>query len=196
MRSILISLILGFALLAACSKDQVNEPNPGESVLEVRQVFNLKTFDPETGATTAYYNLRENKRIDKNEANSQNWDIAFHRTTVYANANALGGGNGGILALTKIDFSNVEEAPASGYSDKLSGMEDGWYNYNFQTHEITPKPGYVIVVKCADGKYAKVQILSYYNGYPDNIPAKPEDREDRYYSFKYAVQLDGSRDLR
>jgi hypothetical protein len=45
------------------------------------------------------------------------------------------------------------------------------------------------LIHTADGKYLKVQLLSYYTG----APAQPDlSSESRYYTFRYVIQPDGS----
>ncbi len=189
----LLSLFILSFILISCSDDTVTEPEPNGSNLQVYEVRELQTFNETTGDTITYYSLRENKVIPSSEVNTTNWDIAFYRTTLYANHGEYGPGNGGLTIVSNTDFTLLEEAPETGYVDVLAGSQSSWYNYNFENHTISPKPGVVVVIKCADGKYAKMQILSYYKGYPDNIPEKPEDREDKYYSFKYSIQMNGTR---
>ena len=43
-----------------------------------------------------------------------------------------------------------------------TGSDNGWYNYNRATNLILPIPGRTIVLRTADGNYAKMRILSYY----------------------------------
>ena len=153
---------------------------------------------------TTYYSLRENKIIDSSLKNTNQWDIAFSATRIYVNGGGFSGGTGigGAIVLKKV-YESLTTAPETGYrADSAStnlavpgGSENGWYKYNGDTHEITPIAGVVIALKTADGKYAKLQVLSYYKGYPDNIPAVITERRDRMYSFKYFLQKDGSRNL-
>ena len=58
---------------------------------------------------------------------------------------------------------------------------------------VSPIAGRVIIVKTADGKFAKLEILSYYK----NAPATPNAMTDmaRYFTFRYVYQPDGSKKL-
>ena len=51
------------------------------------------------------------------------------------------------------------------------------------TNIVSPIPGKVLVFRTRDGKYAKVEVLSYY----ENAPANPDPQSDasRYYTFNY-----------
>ena len=80
--------------------------------------------------------------------------------------------------------------PGTGWLTEKIG---GWYIYDGTTHLISTVPGVVILIRTADGKYAKMMILSYYKGNPANID--PNKDLSRYYTFKFAYQPDGSRNF-
>ena len=91
------------------------------------------------------------------------------------------------------------EAPENGWIQDSadvhavpSGSGNGWYNYNFATQVLSPIPGRVIMVRTADGRYAKVSMISYYQGAPDTPSA---DNTSRFVTFDYVFQPDGSRNL-
>lgn len=52
------------------------------------------------------------------------------------------------------------------------------------------KPGVVLAIRTADGRYAKLQITSYYQG---GAPVPAEGARARFYHFRYIFQPDGSR---
>ncbi|HAC25442.1 MAG TPA: hypothetical protein DCE81_11045, partial [Cytophagales bacterium] len=67
-----------------------------------------------------------------------------------------------------------------------------WQNTGATTSTIvSPIAGRVIVVRTADGKYVKMEILSYY----ENAPASPNNMvdKDRFYTFRYVYQPAESR---
>jgi hypothetical protein len=133
-------------------------------------------------APYTYFSLKTGEEV---EDSTQAWDLAFRATSV-----RVGPGVSAQL-LDGADFDLVKEAPESGYS---SGSLPAWYDYSGEpNHTITPKLGKVLAVKTADGKYAKVQFLSYYKG----APSSPNGLNDeaRYYTFRYVLQADGSRKL-
>jgi hypothetical protein len=96
-------------------------------------------------------------------------------------------------------FSDVMEAPENGWVQDSAdvqaiptGSGNGWYNYNFATQVLSPIPGRVIMVRTADGRYAKVSMISYYQGAPSTPSA---DNTSRFVTFDYVFQPDGSRNL-
>lgn len=125
------------------------------------------------------------------------WDIAFRGTTIAVNGGSLTGtseeparnGEGG-AAIVDVLFAEVTSAASLTFAQDAegafaipTGSDNGWYNYNFMTNLVTPIPGKILVFKTHDGKMAKVEILSYYEG----APANPNGFTDasRYYTFNY-----------
>ena len=125
------------------------------------------------------------------------WDIAFRATTIAVNGGAATGsndepernGNGGVSIVEGI-FAEVTSADGLTFTQDADGAfaitpvsDQGWYNYNPATFTVTPIPGNVLVFRTHDGKYAKVEILSYY----ENAPANPNGMSDssRYYTFNF-----------
>ena len=98
---------------------------------------------------------------------SSDWDLGFRRHRVIANGGPGFIGDGGIVDLGEVSFAEVTAVPAEGYlrnrigSDTLNPAIEGWYDYGFTTHLLTPKRR-VYAVRGGDGRYAKIEILSYY----------------------------------
>ncbi len=143
-----------------------------------------------------FFSLRQNAVVPRADSATTNWDIALKATTILVNGGTSGPGNGGAQVLTTT-FEDVTEAPETGYDvDSASGFAiptgsgNGWYNYNPATMVVSPIPGRIIIVRCADGSFAKIRIVSYYRG----APASPNNTsESRYYTIEFAHQSDGSR---
>lgn len=171
----------------------------------------------------AFYSLRENRLVlgvdNANRADSAStaWDIAFRGTTILVNGGTSGPGQGA-AQIVATSFADLTEAPADGYRVDgdaandcpavqgrpgapyaiCTGSGNGWYTYvPFSTGGgyIVPTPGRTIVVRNADGvTYSKVRVLSYYQGNPD--PASiTSSTPERYYTFEFVVQPDGSRNF-
>jgi hypothetical protein len=99
------------------------------------------------------------------------------------------------------------EAPLEGYkSDNKNGATAaernvlpvtsgaGWYTYVPASNLVSPIAGKVIVVKTSEGRYAKVEILSYYQNAPANPSPEPTGTDkDRYYTFRYVYQPNDTR---
>lgn len=194
----LLLLLAGLGLAACDSSDPADEPDP----LVVERAEDVPADpavrDPETGETSStsrftFFSLRDGEIVlsydeaDRADSVSTAWDLGFRETEIIANGGENGPGQGGIQLVEGI-FEEITEAPTSGYD---AGLSTPWYNYSGPpNHLITPVPGRVLLVRTADGRYAKVRILSYYRG----APAQPNafEDQDRYYTFEYVFQPDGS----
>lgn len=125
------------------------------------------------------------------------WDIAFRGTTIAVNGGTGTGtadepernGNAGativtgtFASVTSVDGLLFEQDTEASFAIP-TGSDNGWYNYNPQLNLVTPIPGTILVFRTRDGKFAKVEILSYYKDSPAN--PNPETDEGRYYTFNY-----------
>ena len=129
------------------------------------------------------------------------WDIAFRATDIIVNGGSSMGtideptrnGDGGayiamgtMADVTEVDVSMFAQDSENGYAI-MSGSGNGWYTYTGPpTFLVTPTAGRILVFKTADGKFAKVEILSYYQGAPDSPDALTD--QSRYYTFNYVYQ--------
>lgn len=122
------------------------------------------------------------------------WDIAFRGTAVIVNGGVSSGtvgepernGEAAAYIATGL-FSEITTASGVTFTqDAADGYaitqvsDEGWYNYNFMTNIVAPIPGRVVVFKTRDGKYAKVEILSYYLDQDSS-----DSTGSRYYTFNY-----------
>jgi hypothetical protein len=206
-RNLLLPLLITGLFIGCDSTDPI-DTEPLEATLVEDIPADPVTRDPGDegpGATTGrytFFSLRENEVIPSADSASTKWDIAFNATTIRVNNGVSGPGEGGVQVVQGL-IEEVTEAPADGYDvdseDGLAipaGSGNGWYNYSGPpNHLITPIPGRVLVVRTADGRYAKVRLLSYYKGNPSQLPADSEAHPDRHYTFEYVFQPDGSRVL-
>lgn len=110
-------------------------------------------------------------------ATSTDWDLAFQRTIVRTNGGTSGAGMGGALALEGTTYDAVTTAPETGYeADTVATSEmpgsvptstnavlSAWFNYDFATHTVTPKPN-VYIVRTAGGEFAKLAFWQWSEG--------------------------------
>ena len=199
-----VLLLLAVLGLTACDgTDPIQEPEPigsqRVSDLAADPIVGIDTVTGQpigTGRFT-FFNLRTNAVVPASDSASANWDLALRGTTILVNGGTSGPGQGAALVWTGA-FEDLAEAPADGYASDTGagnaiplGSGSGWYNYNPQLNLISPIPGRVLVVRTADGRYAKIRIVSYYRGAPAS--PNPQTDEARYYTFDYVFQPDGSR---
>lgn len=165
-----------------------NNPATPDGLVDTARFYTFLYFLQDDGSASlkaggeaapkTYFSLRSGAEVaDSTGA----WDIAFRSTGITV--------NGGARVLTGANFDGLAEVPEDGY---VAGSVPTWYDYNLDgNHTVTPKLGTVIALKTADGKYAKLQILSYYK----DAPAAPSGtlHTARYYTFRWVLQSNGSR---
>lgn len=160
-------------------------------------VSNLYAND--STAKKTFFRLSDSTVVTGSDTATNAWDIAFYKTTIYTNSGTSGSGNGGALVLTGTDFHALKTVPdgtfrtdSAGTPAVPTGSGSGWYVYDATRHTINPAAGVVLIIKTGTGKYAKLQIQSYYK----NAPAMPSMTDaSGYYSFRYFYQPDGSKNL-
>ncbi|MCC9134872.1 HmuY family protein [Pontibacter silvestris] len=196
-------MLLSLAVMTSCDDDDEVTP---EAVVEVETVSDLDA----SGTHYAFYDLEGNTEVPYTDSASTEWDIAFKGTSVLINGGSSGPGTGAAQVVDGI-FAEIEEAPETGYVTDAAGApaivassDKSWYHYtgteaNVAQHAILPIAGKLIVLKTANGNYAKVEILSYYKGNPNttteefvSLSTRPTSK---VYTFQYAVQPNGSREF-
>lgn len=181
--------------VVSCKKD-----DPAPVVLTAATSSNLVADPAATGNHFAFFSLEKNEVVPYTDSATSKWDIAIRSTTILTNGGTSGPGAGGGFVQRAVSFDTYKAIPADSAfrSDNNllasyaipTGSGNGWYNYDFTTNIISPIPGNVLVVRTATGKYAKIEILSYYK----DAPATPGATDvSRYYTFRFVYQPDGSK---
>ncbi|WP_221390384.1 HmuY family protein [Dyadobacter sp. NIV53] len=137
----------------------------------------------------AYFSLETGKDVTADEAKTTKWDLAFSKTTIAVNGGTSGPGQGAAQVLEQ-PFEMIKNAPKDGYKMDgeagnaiPGGSGNSWYKYDMSVHAILPIVGRTIVVKTAEGKFAKIEIISYYKGAPEDVPTE----ESSYFTFRYVL---------
>jgi len=167
---------------------------------------------------TFLFRMRDQKQIwIRNAADSaqwlktKDWDLAFtgpYNSEVYVNDKdyqynpGFGGAAKSAVMMLEQSYDTVNQAPsdeAFNASDvnkigwASSASSKGWFFYSLNTHIMQAIPNRTYAIRLPDGKYAKLQLINAYKGNPPSVtdlnwPAP-------YYTFKYYVQQDGSKNL-
>ncbi|WP_407484407.1 HmuY family protein [Elizabethkingia meningoseptica] len=204
MKKLFFSTVIGLLALASCSSnDRGSEPAPVNPSASVK-TQEVKDVDATDRAKYTLYSLRENKVIAATEQDTDKWDIGFSGTKVIINGGKIRKGKGAAAIVKGASFDGVKTAPEDAAFKTDNGTvntefalepqsDKSWYNYNRDTNIVTPIAGNIIIVKTGDGKYAKIQITSYYKGAPAAISPDAAKNDSGYYTFKFALQTDGSK---
>ena len=197
----IFAIAISIVLFSCSEDDKPATPTP----LTVQTFSNLYApsggIPPNTTGDFIKFSFSTNNIVTTGDK----WDVAFRSTTILVNGGVAASGQPartgvGAGAVLTSSFAGITTVPADNLllQDSATtyaiptGSNNGWYNYNGQTNLVTPIAGKVIVVKTHDGKYAKMEILSYYK----DAPASPTGTEpSRYYKFNYVYQADGTKNF-
>ncbi len=213
MKKNLTQIVMGLGLciaLVACSKDEETIVVPVSAItvkdLAADTVTGLGVDGrPQSANTTTYYSLVDNKVIASSDAASTKWDIAFSSTKILINGGTSGPGIGGAFVYVGL-FDALKTIPAdsnfatdNGNAASFAiplGSGRAWYTYDGLTTLVSPIAGRVLVIRTATGKFAKIEIISYYKGgvtLPASASVNDKLFKQRYYTFRYAYQPNGSK---
>lgn len=196
--------------VASCDKNENNISAP----VSVQTVVNLPA-DTTTGFSPTgrpiganrftYFSLRENKIITGADTLTNKWDIAFKQFFIKVNGgtSATGGGNAAAFVANSTfeNYTQITEADTAFKQDNapawaINPMPGGWYTYSTATFLAFPIPGKIFVIRTADGKYAKMEVTSFYrNGVAPDASASPAVKalNQFFYQFRFSIQPNGSK---
>ncbi len=143
--------------------------------------------------------------LEGDTVNHDNWDVAFSGTTIIVNGgesssanqpNRVGNGAvyiaSGIMSdIIAVDISKLKQDSTSGPAivDDLGWSGEGWASYDIVSHILSPIPGRILVFRTHDNKYAKMEIIYFYDT-PNPQPS--EGDYGGFYTFNYVYQSDGT----
>lgn len=146
----------------------------------------------------AFYSLSEGKEIPLSDSATTRWDFGVNLATIILNSNASGPGQAGVIVRAG-NYESATSAPTEGYAYDTTFMKlainsnpfspGAWYDYVPATHAFSPKAGLYFILKTADGKYAKLEILEV--KYADYEPGAMYPK-NLIYKFRYTYQSNGS----
>jgi len=205
-----LGMVTLIVLFMGCQDDP--EPQPVVSTTFSNLPADPATsFDATTGAPQGYTNkftlfsFKTGAVVANTDSATANWDLGFRATTIIVNSATSGPGTSQVQIVSGI-FDDLQEAPADGYKSDNdpspiagapnanlaipTGSGQGWYTYDGASMVNKPTAGKLIIVKTSEGRYAKVEILSYYK----DAPSSPTFNSiARYYTFRYVYQPNDSK---
>lgn len=194
----LLAMIIGFS---SCSND-----NNDSVILQVESDSVLNLYAPQEGGIDQMGNpipvsgpfTKFDFSSGATTTSETEWDIAFRGTSIIINGGVSYGAtdepersgnaaayiaNGTFADVNVVNTSNLEQDSVNGY------VLADWYTYTGPpNHLILPTAGKVFVIRTRDGKYAKMEILSYYKDAPEEISADAAANDARYYTFDFTYQ--------
>ena len=203
-------LLILSSILFSCTKNETTVVQPITSItvsnLPADTVLgvNAITGMPFSAGKYTFYSLERNAIVPNTDSASTQWDLAFAGSKILTNGGTSGKGLGGAFIYTGL-FNDVKTISndsvfktdnAPGSFAVTFGSGKGWYVYDQLTSLVTPLAGRVLVIRTASGKYAKVEIINYYKGgvtLPTTASESDKLSKQRYYTFRYAYQPNGSK---
>ena len=170
-------------------EEEIKNPEPREVGEALTDVITY-TLNAASLEHWVYFDFSIGSIVEVANPSSLDWDIGFRRALIITNSGKSNqSGMGGVAKLENTEFESVKEAPESGYvldvrrgpTETENPAMKKWYDYSYMTHVLKPKKN-VYIIRTADGKYAKMQILKYTCG-----------RLTACYTIKYVYQGNGSR---
>ncbi|HSK02354.1 MAG TPA: HmuY family protein [Kofleriaceae bacterium] len=127
-----------------------------------------------------YLDLKAGTKVEINDLDarsSMTWDVALKRASLRINGGDSGTGGRKLAVVQAADLTAVSAPPSSGYAvddfadadcalislpagEPMSAFGE-WYDYNPDTHVVTPKSE-VYVLERADGSHTALRLLTYY----------------------------------
>ena len=179
---VLFVIVIGFLLVSSMTPREALEfpptiPQPRDTTL-TSVVYDTVTIDAHDEVAWHFFDFdRASPVVPPDTAG---WDLAFRRFTIVP--------AGGVVDLGVSAFEAVGEAPTTGYVESTFGHDtlntaiDRWYTYSVISHLLEPN-GHVYVLRTAESRYAKLELLSYYC--PGVVAGCP--------TFRYVYRPDGGR---
>ena len=163
--------------------------DPKKYIAGAEEVDYYEKFDFSTG-----------RHVDKD---SDDWDIAFGGYYTIVNGGAQSydneperSGDAAAAILVNTTFEAVTDVKDVKWNRDQPGQHaiptdvmsktKGVWHYDFTPHIVHPIPNRILVCRTRDGRYVKVQIISFYKDILDQekIPARSYDFN--FYTFRYA----------
>jgi hypothetical protein len=207
-------------VFSACKEDDPivnNGPGPRDYSVSVNgKIVTVNNLDADTilgfsaigqpygAGKYTFFSLVNNSRVNSADSATANWDIAFKGNRIIVNSGTSGPGNGGgFVYINGFDAVPLVPADSTFRTDNVAinsyaitwGSGNGWYNYDGPTNLLTPIPGRTLIIRTANGKYAKLEILNYYRGGITPLSSASDDvkaYDSRFYTFRYTYQPDGT----
>lgn len=208
MRINILNLLLVACLFvfASCEEEETTVVVPLEVQVAEDIPANPDGSPRDPAANFTFYDLDNGQILADTDSAGTEWDIALSGTTILVNGGTSGPGDGSATIIEGL-FDEMTDLTGQAFTTDSetgtaipAGSGEGWYTYTgpqgSPAFAVLPIPGRVIALTTGDGNYAKIEILSYYQGNPDTTTPEFADTQtrpsSRYYTFRYLVQPNGT----
>ena len=197
--NLLLSVLI--LLFISCEKSNNNDIIMDEDVITFVELNATQYAINQTDTSLTIGKYQKFSFSEGDTVSHDNWDVAFSGTTIIVNGGESFSDNqpnrsenAAVYIATGLmsDIRTVDVTKlVQDYSNSAAIVDDfgftgmGWCTYSgLPDHIISPIPGKVLVFRTHDNKYAKVEILSFYD-----TPITSE--YGGFYTFDYVYQSAG-----
>lgn len=184
--------ILAFALVlfvaATTTSCERNNSNPVVPLVTDTIVMTVSA-DAQNGSFTLF-KLSNESIVPTTQQQTANWDMGMRFTTFITNSGTNGPSAAGVQILDGT-FEGTLTAPETGYVSTIDDYNQ-FATYNSTTRQFTPRPGRIFILRTADNKFAKLEMLRADFGPLAGTPPRPTTI---IYTFRYQLQANGTRNF-
>ena len=196
--NLLLSVLILF--FTSCEKSSNNDIIIDENVITFVEL-NASQYDVNILDSLVTGKFEKFSFSEGDTVTHENWDVAFSGTTIIVNGGDSYNinqpertGNAAVYIATgvmsdirTVDIGQFTQDNEAGPAviDDLGISEQGWASYDMSTHIISPIAGRILVFRTNDNKYAKMEIVYYYDS-PNPDPSNGD--YGGYYTFNYVYQ--------
>ena len=183
----------------SCDIELKEDPVINASIIELDAQASV-TMNPPPAPPTITGDYTKFSFSTGSVVDGDDWDVAFRSTSIIVNGGVASDslqptrtGNAAVYLIDGImdDIITIDTLllmqdgiTSTAIIDDFGQMQMGWCVYDHTTNIISPIAGKILVFRTHDNKYAKVEILNFYDAAFTNIYGG-------FYTFNYVYQSDG-----
>ena len=196
--------VLSLFLFTSCEKSSTEELLWWHNADVVE--LDASDFELNIADTSATGNFVKFSFLEGGIVTNDKWDVAFRGTTLIVNGGekahndqpdrtgdaAVYIATGSMSEINSVDTNRLLQDNSSGSAilnnimiDDLGVSGQGWASYSFSTHLFSPRAGRILVFRTHDNKYAKMQIIYFYDSLN---PDTGSGDIGGFYTFNYVYQ--------
>jgi len=194
---LILSMLTLTVAFTSCDPEPKEEPVIKASITEL-DAQALVTMNPPPAPPTITGDYTKFSFSEGSVVDGDDWDVAFRSTSIIVNGGVASdtlqptrSGNAAVYMIDGLmdDIITVDTSlllqdgvTSTAIVDDFGQMQMGWCVYDQMTNIISPIAGKILVFRTHDNKYAKIEILNFYD---DDIP---QPNYGGFYTFNYVYQ--------
>ena len=193
---LILSMLTLTVAFTSCDLEPKEDPVIEASITELDAQASV-TMNPPPAAPTITGDYTKFSFSEGSVVEGDDWDVAFRSTSIIVNGGVASDslqpirtGNAAVYLIDGImdDIITVNTSllmqdglTSTAIIDDFGQMQMGWCVYNQTTNIISPIAGKILVFRTHDNKYAKIEILNFYD-------AAMSNPYGGFYTFNYVYQ--------